>query len=168
MRFSTSGFLHESVSPKPLIIPLGPFQIFLKICWDIRSSRCTTGVNDTGGKWKKILNQKSFHYFFWTPLGSRVSIKIKFSFTFTLSCQQSDIVPIVCHRYQQHQQNWWQDLLPVANLPPVSLTPVVDLDLRMSPWISEKFEMTLALFSGAWGKMIHEKSEANNLVTLSL
>ncbi len=46
-------FFHESVSPKPLSIPLGPFWIFLKICRDIRSSRCTTCVVDTGGKWKK-------------------------------------------------------------------------------------------------------------------
>jgi hypothetical protein len=37
-----SGFFHESVSPKPLIIPRGPFQIFSKIREDIRSSRCTT------------------------------------------------------------------------------------------------------------------------------
>jgi hypothetical protein len=41
----------------------------------------------------------------------------------------------------------------------VSLIPVVDLDLRISPRIFEKkkLEMTLKLFSGAWGKMIHEK-----------
>ncbi len=31
---------------------------------------------------------------------------------------------------------------------------------------SKKFEMTLKLFSGPWGKMMHEKSK--NLVTLSL
>jgi hypothetical protein len=55
-RFSTSGFFHESVSLKLLSIPLGPFQI----SGYIRSSTCTTGVNDTaisvndtGGKWKK-------------------------------------------------------------------------------------------------------------------
>jgi hypothetical protein len=29
-RFSTFGFFHESVSPKPLSIPLGPFQIFFE------------------------------------------------------------------------------------------------------------------------------------------
>jgi hypothetical protein len=29
------------------------FQIFSKICGDIRGSRCTTGVVDTSGKWKK-------------------------------------------------------------------------------------------------------------------
>jgi hypothetical protein len=49
-RFFASGFFHESLSPKPLKITLGSFQIFSKIHGDIRKSRCTTGVNDTGGK----------------------------------------------------------------------------------------------------------------------
>jgi hypothetical protein len=52
-RFSTSGFFHGSVSAKSLSIPLGPFQIFLKISGDIRNSRCTTGVIDTGAKRQK-------------------------------------------------------------------------------------------------------------------
>jgi hypothetical protein len=58
----TSGFLHGSVSPKALVIPLGPFQIFSKIRRDIRSSRCTTGIGvvDTGGKWKKSSIRKIF------------------------------------------------------------------------------------------------------------
>ncbi len=47
-RFFASGFFLEPVSPKPLIIPLGPFGIFPKIRGDIRSSRFATGVNDTG------------------------------------------------------------------------------------------------------------------------
>jgi hypothetical protein len=55
-----------------MIIPLGPFRISSKIPGDIRSSR------STGGKLKKIFNQKSVHYFFWTPSGSRVSIWINF------------------------------------------------------------------------------------------
>jgi hypothetical protein len=42
-------FFHESVSPQPLSIPLGRFRIFSKICGDIRSSRLTNGINDTGG-----------------------------------------------------------------------------------------------------------------------
>jgi hypothetical protein len=46
-------FFLVSVSPKPLIIPSGPFQIFSKIRGDICSSRFATGVNDTGGNWKK-------------------------------------------------------------------------------------------------------------------
>jgi hypothetical protein len=49
-RFFPSRFFHESVSPKPLSIPLRPFQIFLKIRGDICSSRLTTGINNTGGK----------------------------------------------------------------------------------------------------------------------
>jgi hypothetical protein len=47
-------FFHESVSPKPLIIPLGPFGFFSKIRGDIRSSTFATGVIDTGGKWKNL------------------------------------------------------------------------------------------------------------------
>jgi hypothetical protein len=53
MRFSTSGFFHESVSPKPQSIPLGLFKFFSKIRGDIPSSRFTIGVVDTSGKWKK-------------------------------------------------------------------------------------------------------------------
>jgi hypothetical protein len=60
MKFSNSGFLNGSVSPKPLIIQLGPFRIFSKIRGDIRSSRCTTGVVDTGGKWKITSIRKVF------------------------------------------------------------------------------------------------------------
>jgi hypothetical protein len=50
MRFFASGFFHESVSPQPQSIPLRPFRIFSKIRGDIRNSRCTTGINDTGCK----------------------------------------------------------------------------------------------------------------------
>jgi hypothetical protein len=58
-------------------------------------------------------------------------------------------------------------LTPEANLPPVSLIPVVHLDLRISPQI---FEKTVPMeYSGAGGKLIHEKKpEAKNLVTLLL
>jgi hypothetical protein len=43
-------FFHVSVSPKPLSIPLGPYLNFYFICGNIRSSRCTTSVAGTGGK----------------------------------------------------------------------------------------------------------------------
>ncbi len=48
-----SGFFKKSVPPQPQRISLRPFRIFSKIRGDIRSSRFATGVNDTGGKWKK-------------------------------------------------------------------------------------------------------------------
>jgi hypothetical protein len=53
MRFFASAFFLNQFPPKPLIIPLGPFRIYSKIRGDIRSSRFATGVNNTGGKWKK-------------------------------------------------------------------------------------------------------------------
>ncbi len=74
-RFSTSGFFHESVSPKPLSTPLGPFRIFLKIPGDICNSRFTTGVVDTGGKWKK---SEKFNNLAGAPLDSRVNIYLNF------------------------------------------------------------------------------------------
>jgi hypothetical protein len=43
-------FYYESVFPQPQSITLGPFQIFSTIRGDIRMSRCTTGINDIGGK----------------------------------------------------------------------------------------------------------------------
>jgi hypothetical protein len=39
-----SGFSHETISPQPQSIPLGPFQIFLIIRGEICKSRCTTGT----------------------------------------------------------------------------------------------------------------------------
>ncbi len=56
MRFFASCFFHESVSPQPQSITLGPFWIFSKIRGDIRKSRCTAGINDTGGKFATGVN----------------------------------------------------------------------------------------------------------------
>jgi hypothetical protein len=42
--------VHESSSPKPLKITFGSFRIFSKNCGDIHKARCTTGINDTCGK----------------------------------------------------------------------------------------------------------------------
>jgi hypothetical protein len=58
MRFFASGFFHQSVSPQPQSIPIGPFRIFSKIRGDICISRLTTGVVDTGGKWKNLQSEK--------------------------------------------------------------------------------------------------------------
>jgi hypothetical protein len=56
----------------------------------------------------------------------------------------------------------------VAKLPPVSLILWCTLIYEYLSEFSKEFEMTLMLLSGAWGKMIQEKPEAKNLVTLSL
>ncbi len=47
---------HKTVSPQPQSIPLRPFQIFSKVRGDIRESRCTTDINDTGGKFATGVN----------------------------------------------------------------------------------------------------------------
>ncbi len=49
------------------------------------------------------------------------------------------------------------------NLPPVSLTPVVHLEPRISPRIFEKFEMAVKVYSDAWGKLIHEKNQKSKV-----
>jgi hypothetical protein len=51
-------FFHESVSPGPLSIPLGPFQIFMTIRGDIHNFVFTTGVVDTGDKLFTVVNDK--------------------------------------------------------------------------------------------------------------
>jgi hypothetical protein len=45
------------------------------------------------------------------------------------------------------------------HLPPMSLTLVANLELGIPPRIFEKFETTLMAYSGAWGKLIHEKNQ---------
>ncbi len=60
-------------------------------------------------------------------------------------------------------------LTPVASLPPVSLIPVVHLDLQISPRIYEKFWNGPNGILWGWGKTDSwKKPEAKNLVTLSL
>ncbi len=54
-------------------------------------------------------------------------------------------------------------LTMVANLPTVSLIPVVNLELRIFPRIFEKFETALMVYSGAWGKLIHEKNQKQKI-----
>ncbi len=47
----------------------------------------------------------------------------------------------------------------IFHLQPVSTTPVVNLELRISPQIFGKIQKTaLRGFSGAWEKLIHEKT----------
>ncbi len=48
--FRSQFFFHESVSPRPQSIPLGPFWIFSKIRGDIHEFMFITGVNDTDVK----------------------------------------------------------------------------------------------------------------------
>ncbi len=77
---------------------------------------------------EKIFNHKSLKYFVWTSLGSKVNIWINcfLQAHFKVHSKLSNIVPIILPPVS---------LTPGANLLPVSLIPVVHLDLRISPRI---------------------------------
>ncbi len=50
------------------------------------------------------------------------------------------------------------------HLPPVSLIPVANLELRIHlREFSKKFETTIMVYSGAWGKLIHEKNKKSKI-----
>ncbi len=114
---------------------------------------------------EKIFKQKNFHNFVWSPLGSRVNIFINFC----LQVQFKVSAAWYCFHYLPPVSttpvaNLPVSLIPVANLPPVSLIPAAiwyrwcTLTCEYLREFSKKFEMTLLLFSGAWGKVIHEKN----------
>ena len=49
-------FFMNHFPPSPRVFHLDRFEFFAKIHGDIRESRCTTGVNDTGGKFAAGVN----------------------------------------------------------------------------------------------------------------
>ena len=100
MRSFASGFFHESVSPQHQSFPLRPFQNFLKNRGDIRKSRCTTGVNDTGGKFATGVNDTGGKL---PPVSTTPA---------------ANLPPVLLVL-----------LIPVANLPPVSTIPAANLPI---------------------------------------
>jgi hypothetical protein len=50
-----------------------------------------------------------------------------------------------------------------SHLPPVSTTPVVNLELRISPRIFEKIRNGPKEYSGAGGKLIDEKNQKQKI-----
>ncbi len=74
---------------------------------------------------EKIFNQKSFKYFVWTLLGSRVSMYVDKFFS---SSKQSDIVPFAAGVIDTGEK-----------FATVLLIPVEHLDLQISPRISPPY-----------------------------
>ncbi len=175
---------------------------FLKILGDIRSSRFATGVNDTGGKWKKSSIRKIVIILF-GHLGSRGNIYINFClqvhFQVSAAWYCSNYLPPVSTTQWELVAKFAAgvvdtggkfaagvvntggnsppgkfatgvvSLTPVANLPPVLLTPVVHLDLRTSPRIFEKiWNDSYVIIRGLGEGDSWKKPEVKNLVTLSL
>ncbi len=111
--FRLQVFFHKSVSPKPLSIPLGTFQIFSKIYGDNNSSSCTTGLFTPVANGKSIKSEK-LKFLVWTPLGSRVSIEIFFP-----SSSVQGVSSLILFQLFATSVDG-----PVVNLPPVLLVPV--------------------------------------------
>ncbi len=126
---------------QPLIIPLGPFKIFVENLRKDSQLKVHLRCLDTRWEMEKICNQKSFHYFFWTPLGSRFIIWINFFLQvhFKLSAVW----------YCSHC------------LPPALLIPVVHRDWRISPRIFKKNRNNPSVIFRGLGK-IHEKIWSKN------
>ncbi len=143
--------------PSPWVYHKGRFEFFQKfaeIC-AAQGDRC---------RWYRSQMKKSsigkFLIFFLTPLCSRINIWINFFLHvhFKLST-----VWYCCHYLPP------VSLTPVANLPPVSLIPAAIFHrccwyrwcIFTCKYLCEflkKFVMNQMIFSGAWGKMIHEKN----------
>ncbi len=75
-----------------------------KIHGDIRSSRCTSGVVDTDGKWEKSSIWKVLIILFGHLWVVESRYRYNFSFKFTLMCMQPDVVPFICHRCCWHRR----------------------------------------------------------------
>jgi hypothetical protein len=102
---------------------------------------------------QKIFNHKSYNCLVWTPLGSIVKRNI-FAFKFTLRSQQPDIVPIICHRCHWHR---WQICKFGRWYRWCSFTS------EYLGAFSKKFETVLKGYSGAGGKLIHEKNQKQKI-----
>jgi hypothetical protein len=103
---------------------------------------------------EKIFNQKNFNNFVWSPLCSRGNIYINFCLQVHFQVSAASY----CSHYLQPMSTTQGELVAKfaagvvdtggkfatgvvdtgGNLPPVSLTPAVHLDLRISPRIFEK------------------------------
>jgi hypothetical protein len=118
-RFFASGFFHESVSPQPQSIPFRPFRIF--------SSRCTTGINDTGGKFTTGVNDSGGKLSA-TPVANFSTI---FSSVVDTGGKFATGVNDTGSKFATGVNDAGGKLPPVsttpaANLPPMSTTPVAN------------------------------------------
>ncbi len=111
---------------------------FLKICGNMRSSRCTTGVVDTGSQWKKSSIIKVLIILLGHLWEVELTYRYIFAFMFTLRYQQPDIVLIICHRCCWYR---W-----------------CTLTCEYLRKFSKKFETIPMGYFGAGGTLIHEKN----------
>ena len=134
-------FFMNQFPPSPRVFHLDRFEFFAKIHGDIRQSRCTTGVNDTGGKIAATIfasvvdtggkfaagvNCQRYRWQIMATISGcrhlKVNLKAKIYIYVNSTTQRcpNKIIKIFL-------------LEGFFYLPPVSLTPVANLELRISP-----------------------------------
>ena len=121
---------------------------------------------------EKIFKQKNFKNLVWAPLGSRVNICIHFClqvhFKVSAAWYCSHYLPPMSTKQGELVAKFAAGVVDTG-LPPVLLTPVVNLDLRISPRIFEKIRNDPnVIFRGLGEGDSWKKPEAKNLLTLSL
>ncbi len=167
----------------------------------MHSSRFATGVNDTGGKWKKPSSRKIFIILFGHLWVLELTYIYIFAFKFTLRCLQPDIDAIICHRCRWHR---WQFATGFVDTGGKFAGGIVDTSGKFAtsvnnasenggknchrclwyrwqichrcPWyrrrtltheylreFSKKFETVSMEYSGAGGKLIHEKNQMQKI-----
>ena len=144
---------------------------FFEIRGDIRKSRCTTGVVDTGGKFATgvkdaggklppvsmtpVANNGN-NIWLQTPESELEGKNLYICFLYYPKVTTNKIIKIFL-------------IEDFFHLPPVSLTPVANLELRISPRIFEKiWNGPNGIIRGLGETGSRKKPEAKNLVTLSL
>ncbi len=169
--------LPSALTPSVRVLLSHPIMVINGVC--VFPQLPTTYLK---GQWHRIFDLRFFSCISFTCIPLRIFLKIHGDIR-SLRCTTSvdtcgkwkkssirkvliilfGLIPIFCRRYQQHQWYRWQ------NLPPVSLIPVVHLEWRISPQIFEKiWNDPYIICRGLWEIDSWNKSEAKNLVTLSL
>jgi hypothetical protein len=156
------NFFSRIIFPKPLKITFGSFRFYWKIWGDIHKSRCSTSINDTGGKflpmsmtpvclWYQRLAANFAHQYCWccwhqwqivtgtTTPGANNGNNIRWlSWHLKWTWRKKFIYMLtLLPKGVQKNNNNFSDFFhfPPVSFPPVSMTPVVHLELRLSPWI---------------------------------
>jgi hypothetical protein len=105
--------------PYPRVFQFRPFRIFSKIHGDIRDSRCTTGINDTAGKFATGVNDT----------GGKIAAGINDTggkFPPVSATPAANFYTIFACVVDTGGKLPPASTTPAANLPPVSLTPVAN------------------------------------------
>ncbi len=134
------------------------------------SSRCTAGVGvvDIGGKWKKSSIIKVFILLFGHFWEVELTYRYIFAFKFTLRSQRPDIVPIFCPSVINTVSKFAAGIINTSETGGKICRRCCwyrwsTLTCEYLREFSKKFKTVLLGYSGAGGKLIHEKNQKQKI-----